>query len=133
MTIAEPHPQASTDTTVLLVEDEPLLRLALAEALRERGVTVIECVSGEEGLDVILSGRSVDAVVTDVRTPGSVDGFALARAVKELSPTTPVLIASGHADGRDATDADVFLSKPVPEYVVVDAVERLVERRRSAS
>lgn len=123
---------ADYPATVLLAEDEPLVRFAMAEAFRDQGMEVIACTTGDEALEVLLAGMPVDALVTDVRMPGRVDGLDLARQAKGLRPTLPVIVMSGDALPAEARDADAFLRKPLVEEHLSAAVERLVAHARAA-
>jgi CheY-like chemotaxis protein len=118
--------------TILLAEDEPIVRLALAETLRERGARVIECANADEALEVVLTDTPVDVLVTDVRMPGTLDGIALARRVKHARPGLPILVISADAPADAAPSADAFLRKPVVEETVCTVVDRLVAASRSA-
>ncbi|MFG1397085.1 response regulator [Roseixanthobacter pseudopolyaromaticivorans] len=108
--------------TILVVEDEPLVRLVIAEALRDQGFRVVEAASAEEAILALASGIAVDLVFTDVRMPGALDGIAFARRLNRERPDLPVLITSGHLDQLESGDATAFISKP---YVLGDAVARI--------
>jgi CheY-like chemotaxis protein len=83
---------------VLVVEDEVLVRMMLADVLDEAGFRVIEAAHADEALSVLTALPEVQAVVTDVEMPGgSMNGFALAREVRTQRPDIGVLIASGRA------------------------------------
>lgn len=116
---------------MLLVEDEPLVRLDLAETLRDAGYRVVECTTAQEAADVLATGQPVDALVTDVRTPGPIDGVALARKARARDPALPIVVISGHLDPRQAADADLFLRKPVASAAVCAGLERIVRRAGS--
>ena len=90
--------------TVLLVEDEALIRFLLAEEMVSRGVAVVEAATGEEAQRELKNGRRIDLVVTDMRMPGPVDGLALCRWMSEHSAGVPVLVTSG----LDAGGAGAF-------------------------
>lgn len=125
------EPALRHDHRVFLVEDEPLVRLDLAETLREAGYRVVECATAQEGADMLTTGEPIDAVVTDVRTPGPIAGIALARKAKAQDPALPVVVVSGHLDPRHADDADLFLGKPVASGDVCAGLERLLRRAGS--
>lgn len=108
--------------TILVVEDEPLVRLVIAEALRDQRFRVVEAASAEEALLALASGLAVDLVFTDVRMPGALDGLAFARRLKRERPNLPVLITSGHLDRLESGETTAFISKP---YVLSDAVARI--------
>lgn len=119
------------ELSVLLVEDEPLVRLDLAEALRSAGYRVVECATAQEAADVLATGQPVDALVTDVRTPGPIDGMALAREARARRPALPIVVISGHLDPREAKDADLFLRKPLASAELCAGLERIVRRAGS--
>lgn len=99
--------------TVLIVEDEPLIRLSLADALEDEGFVVVDASNVLEAV-AILGRTRIDALVTDVDMPGGLDGFDLARLVMRHDAGVAVVITSG---GRYPGDADMpdgcaFLAKP---------------------
>jgi len=104
----EPHP-----TVVLVVEDEPLIRFATIDALAEAGYETMEASNADEAL-VLLGTRHVEAVVTDVNMPGSVDGLGLSDRVRSAWPRTRVIITSGLVRLANAQlDSGVsFIPKP---------------------
>src|SRR5580692_10518860 len=67
---------------ILVVEDEALIRFAIAEALRELGVSVVEAASADEAWQYLTAGGSVDLVFTDHRMPGSMSGARLAARIR---------------------------------------------------
>lgn len=111
---------------ILVVEDEVLIRMLMADVLRDEGYRVIEAATGDEAMAILNSGQTVDLVVTDVRMPGEIDGVELAARSKAIAPLRPVVIVSGHLPPAAAVSADAFLPKPyVPSVfmkVVVDQV-----------
>lgn len=111
--ISEPAtiPDGAAVGTILLVDDEDLVRLSTADMLSETGFVVIEAASAEEALSVLRSGTNISAVVRDHLMPG-MTGVDLARIVKETWPHTPVLIVSGYAEGEGIAPDLPRLSKP---------------------
>jgi CheY-like chemotaxis protein len=106
---------------LLVVEDEVLIRMFVADMLRDAGYDVIEAVSGNEALDILRAGLVVDLVLSDVRMPGSADGLALLAFVRQNLADLPVILTSGHlapeiALGKGAVQ---FLAKP---YRLEDAL-----------
>ena len=75
-----PEPQS----TVLLVEDEPLIRLFVAELLEDSGFKVVEAANSTEALVLLDSGIDIDVLLTDVDMPNGCNGFELARKVHEM-------------------------------------------------
>jgi len=81
--------------TVLIVDDEPAIRGFLYDYLSECGFNPVAVESGDAAVKLLESGQTIDLVFSDVRMPGTLDGFGLARWVMEHRPGLPVLLASG--------------------------------------
>jgi CheY-like chemotaxis protein len=130
MAVADQESQAAGATlpVVLIVEDEVLIRMMLSEALRHQGYQVIEAANADEALSVLHTSPDPDILVTDVRMPGSVDGFALAAYVRRTKPHLKVIITSGHAGPDGAIGlADAFLPKPYELGLIVGRIRALAE------
>ncbi|WP_447761278.1 response regulator [Sphingopyxis panaciterrae] len=112
--------------TILVVEDEFLIRFMLADSLRDLGYQVLEAANGEEGFDILSSGQAVDLLVTDVRMPGGIDGMELTRRSKSLVPGRPVIVCSAHLFRSESHPADEFLAKPYTVAALADAIARLI-------
>jgi two-component system, response regulator PdtaR len=113
--------------TVLVVEDEVLIRLMIADRLRDHSIGVVEASSAAEAVTVLQSQISVDLVFTDVRMNGQMSGIALAHLVRETRPDLKVVIASGDLTVDNATDAaDAFFRKPYDLDRVVRRIEELM-------
>jgi CheY-like chemotaxis protein len=82
--------------TVLVVEDEVLVRLAVAKYLRGCGFQVLEAASGDEAVTILSADVAVDVVCSHVQMPGDLNGFALARWVRFNRPNVQTLLTSGH-------------------------------------
>ena len=91
-------PRAEQGETVLVVDDEPTIRMLVAEVLEELGYTAIEVGDGAAGLQVLQSGARVDLLVTDVGLPGGMNGRQLADAGRVLRPGLKVLFITGYAE-----------------------------------
>jgi CheY-like chemotaxis protein len=100
--------------SVLIVEDEWLLRMELAEALAEAGYVVTESGSGEDALHRLASGARFDLLVTDIRLKGARSGWDVATAWRGYGGSLPVIYVSADNpdDPRRVTDSE-FLAKPV--------------------
>ena len=114
--------------TVLLVDDEELVRLSTADMLAEIGFVVIETASAEEALIVLRGGANISAVITDHLMPG-MTGVDLARIVKETWPHTPVLIVSGYAEGEGIAPDLPRLSKPFRKADLTGSLASLIKDR----
>ena len=119
----------SAGARLLLVEDEFLIRLMLAETLQDAGYAVVEAEDVDEALARLGEGR-IDLLLTDIQLPGPADGEELARRVHELHPELPVIFMTGRPDpGRDGalgTGREVFISKPYLPSEVCATVARLL-------
>jgi DNA-binding response OmpR family regulator len=124
---------AKADTplqTILVVEDEVLIRLVVAEYLRECGYRVHEAVSAEEAILILEAPEvSVDIVFSDVEMPGGMDGFGLARWVRSNKPETQVILTSGAERSADIAgtlcEAGPLMKKPYHAQEVVDRIKQL--------
>lgn len=122
------EPQLEEDkTTVLVVEDEVLIRLMVAEALRSQGINVIEASNGDEALRVLQSALPVQLLLTDIRMPSELDGLALAHAARAARPELKLIVASSQAAGHEVDGlADAFFVKPFVLTAMVDRVKSLL-------
>jgi PAS domain S-box-containing protein len=115
--------QVSRRLTLLLVDDEDLVRAGTAEMLRELGHTVHEASGGAEAIGKLNSGLKVDAIVTDYMMP-RMNGAELAVQVRELDSDARILVITGYAGG----DLDLGLpqlAKPFRQADIAVALDRL--------
>jgi two-component system C4-dicarboxylate transport response regulator DctD len=120
------------ELSVLLVEDDPNVRLGCEQAMQLAGITVDAVGSAEEAQRRLRAGYP-GIVVTDMRLPG-IDGMALLRWVVQLDPDLPVIIITGHGDVTLAVEAMRsgaydFMQKPFSTSDLVDVVGRALEKR----
>jgi PAS domain S-box-containing protein len=119
---AEEHaatPQGEEGQTVLIVDDEPTLRMLMSEALQEFGYTTIEAADGASGLTILQSNRRIDLLVTDVGLPGGMNGRQLADAGRALRQRLKVLFVTGYAENAVVGHGHLehgfhILTKPFP-------------------
>jgi PAS domain S-box-containing protein len=92
-------PRAGDRTeTVLVVDDEPTVRMLVVEELRELGYTTLEAADGPQAMKLLESGRRIDLLVTDVGLPGGMNGRQVAEAARTLRPGLRVLFITGYAE-----------------------------------
>ena len=91
------QPGASGET-VLVIDDEPHVRMLMCDTLRERGYQVSEAMDGPSGLQMLRSMPSIDLLVTDVGLPGGMNGRQVADAARALLPSLDVLFVTGYAE-----------------------------------
>jgi CheY-like chemotaxis protein len=128
-------PQASSAVaeTVLVVEDEVLVRLAVAEYLRDCGYKVIEAADADEAVMVLEAPHvQVDVLFSDVDMPGSMDGFALAQWTRANRPGLEIIL-TGTVPRAVHAAADLCEEGPMPKpydpQSVHDRIKRLIASR----
>ena len=118
--------------TVLLVEDEPMVRTVAERALTRHGYTVISADNGEEALDILARGEEIALLISDVVMPG-MDGPAMVREARKSHPELPILFISGYAEEqlRRSIDLDkvAFLPKPFSVQELAEAARRALETK----
>jgi two-component system response regulator AtoC len=88
---------------ILLVDDEPLMRLSMVDGLETIGHDVEAAATGTEGIEAVRH-RPFDLVITDLRLPGA-DGLTVLKATKERSPQTEVVVITAHGSVETAVGA----------------------------
>lgn len=116
--------------TILVVEDEVLIRIAVADFLRECGYRVVEAASGEEAQKVLRASQPVEVLFSDIDLGEGIDGFELARWTREFYPGVRILLTSGVT--RMAREAihlcdGPFLDKPYSHNTLGEQIKRLLE------
>jgi len=121
-------PRAEAGETVLVVEDEPVIRNLIVEVLQDLGYRALEASDGPAGLKVLQSRQRIDLLVTDVGLPG-INGRQLADAARETRHSLKVLFITGYAE--NAMLANGFLDPGMEMITKPFAVEALAARIRS--
>ncbi|MCW3798698.1 response regulator [Sphingomonas sp. BN140010] len=115
--------------TVLLVEDEAMVRTVAERALTRQGYTVVTANNGEEALEIIERGDPIDLLISDVVMP-AMDGPTMVRHARTLRPDVPVLFMSGYAEEqlRNSIDIDhvAFLPKPFSVQELAEAARKVL-------
>ncbi len=125
MEIAPMEELGRSPVQILLVEDEFFIRIDVAAALREAGFQVVEAVSADEAWAFLESRQLPDLLLTDVQTPGDLNGLMLARRVRERFPHLPVIINSGDpTTQKAAARLGKFVGKP---YEIADIVRMVTD------
>ena len=117
--------------TVLIVDDEPAIRGFLYDYLSECGFRPLAVESGDAAVRLLEKDNSIDLVFSDVRMPGTLDGFGLARWLMEHRPGLPIILASGDLGKINATRELVgaeILPKPYDFDVVVRRMHAALDR-----
>ena len=119
--------------TVLIVDDEPAIRGFLYDHLSQCGFNPLTVASGDEAVALLEKEISVDLVFSDVRMPGTLDGFGLARWVRDHRPGLPVLLASGDLGKVSRELVAEIVPKPYDFDVVVRKMHAALDRRARCS
>jgi two-component system, cell cycle sensor histidine kinase and response regulator CckA len=113
--------------TVLLVEDEPMVRSVAERALTRHGYTVITAENGEDALEIIARNEPIDLLISDVVMPG-MDGPTMVREARQSRPGLKILFMSGYAEEQLRKSIDIenvnFLPKPFSVIELAEAARR---------
>ncbi len=129
------HSGRSVGKVVLVVEDDPILRMHSIDIIEDAGFTVIEAHNADEAI-VILEERSDIAIVfTDVEMPGTMDGLKLARAVRDRWPPVHLILASGRTSplAHEMPSGSRFFAKPYNDAALINALHDMAKGVWTAS
>ncbi|OHV17418.1 response regulator [Methylorubrum extorquens] len=109
---------------VLVVEDEPLLRMIAVDILEDEGFTVLEAATADAALPILESRSDTGVLFTDVNMPGKMDGLTLATHVAERWPDIRLVVTSGRQEltNEELPDDGQFVEKPYRQRQLVDAI-----------
>jgi signal transduction histidine kinase/CheY-like chemotaxis protein len=112
--------------TILLVDDEDIVRRATADMLSDIGYVVVEAASGAEALRLVRDGAACDAVVSDYLMPG-MNGVDLIRHLRELAPELPAMLISGYSTIAEGSGSELpRLAKPFRQADLARSVAQLL-------
>jgi CheY-like chemotaxis protein len=119
------------DETVLVIDDEPTVRMLMVEVLEEAGYIVLEAQDGPAGLRILQSDADIDLLITDVGLPGGINGRQVADAARETRPDLRVLFVTGCAEnaaiGNGLLDAGMqVITKPFVMAAVGNKVREMI-------
>lgn len=112
---------------VLVVEDEPLLRMMAVDFVEAAGFEVLEATDADHAVRILEARGDIRIVFTDIDMPGSMDGMKLAKAIRGRWPPIEVILTSGHYDPGDLElpSRGVFFAKPYDRGAVVATMRRM--------
>ena len=110
--------------TILLVEDEIIIRMSSAAILEDAGFGVLEASDADTALATLAAHPEIDVVVTDVQMPGSMDGLQLVEMIAQNYPHVHTLVTSGRTNRDQASHsgATKYLSKPYSAAAIQSAI-----------
>jgi CheY-like chemotaxis protein len=113
---------------ILVVEDEPLIRLGMASAIEEAGYEVVEAINADDAIVRLEQHKDVGLVLTDVDMPGSMDGIRLAHYVRHRWPPMHLVVVSGKVGVKpgELPAGAKFLSKPYQDPVLINLVDAMI-------
>ena len=125
------HNPSDQTPTVLVAEDDVIVRIAIADDLRLAGFEVIEAGSGAEALAFLSADPPVDLILSDVHMPGRLNGIDLAAIVMDRFPQTRIILCSGSTDGHDLAGISgiPFIHKPYRPEAVIALVASILQDR----
>ena len=131
--IASPAPPPGAGEVVLVIDDEPTIRMLIAEVLTEAGYAVIEAPDGPAGLRVLESNARVDLLITDVGLPGGMNGRQVADAARMNRPNLKVLFITGYAENavvaRGQLAKGMFVvAKPFQMDILAKRIREIIEQ-----
>jgi CheY-like chemotaxis protein len=112
--------------SILLVEDEVLVRIAIAESLREAGYVVVETANADEAIQAFRATHAITLVISDIQMAGSMDGVSLARLIRSNRPEIKIIFISGHIATIDDVKHDGILRKPFDFSKLIALVKTIV-------
>lgn len=118
----------SNPIVVLLVDDEPMLRMIARQGLEDAGFEVVEADDARTALEILGARADVTVLFTDVNMPGPLDGLELARCVHERWPTIQLVITSGRGLVAPLPDDGRFMPKPYSIAELISAVAKAAEQ-----
>jgi len=124
-----------SDPLVLVVEDEAIIRIDMAEIIAENGYEVVEAANAAAALEILRTRPEVSLLFTDINMPGKLDGMDLARLVHEHWPKVRLVITSGGVAPTKAEipDSGRFIPKPYRPMQILEEIDRQLHKSRVAS
>jgi len=110
---------------VLVVEDDPLLRMMAVDLVEDAGFDAIEASGADEAMEIMESRSDIDVLFTDVDMPGSMNGVGLANWARRSNTPLGIMLTSGHHNPSDEAlpERSVFFPKPYDFKKVVDTLK----------
>jgi CheY-like chemotaxis protein len=109
---------------VLVVEDEPILRMTAVDMVEDAGFEAVEAADATQAVEILETRPDICIVFTDIDMPRGIDGMKLAALIRERWPPIEIILTSGHLDAPDVRlpERSLFFPKPYDEKQVVAAI-----------
>ncbi|MBB1554683.1 response regulator transcription factor [Candidatus Saccharibacteria bacterium] len=122
--------------TILLTEDEPIVRTGTEQFLRQRGFTVVTATSGEEALEQFTEVDAIDAIILDIMLPG-MSGIEVLHQIRQASDVPVLMLTALHDEPTQIASfdelADDYMSKPFSLVILEKRIKALLRRRQPAT
>ncbi|SHF88036.1 Response regulator receiver domain-containing protein [Loktanella atrilutea] len=120
---------------ILVVEDEPLIRMEAVDMIEDAGFRVYDAANADAALVLMELHEDIGILFTDIDMPGSMDGMELATHVRNVWPPVAIVIASGKVDFADmqVPEGSTFFPKPYPTEKIAPILEHIVDRLKISS
>ena len=121
-------PRALLKSTVLVVEDDEVLRMCAAEVVTDAGFLPVEAANADEAVAILKSRSDIALVFTDIQMPGSMDGLGLARTVHDRWPTIKIILVSGRlaVSERERPVDSLFFQKPFAMKQMIEGLQDMI-------
>jgi PAS domain S-box-containing protein len=130
---AEPEIQTIRNKTVLVVEDEPIVRLLTVEVLNDLGYRALEAADGTMALRILETSQHIDLLITDIGMPG-LNGRQVADAARVKRPTLPILFMTGYAESASSADflgeGMEMVTKPVSMDILTSRIRAIMAAQK---
>jgi signal transduction histidine kinase/PAS domain-containing protein len=118
--------------TVLVIDDEPAIRMVITEVLAETGYKVIEATDGPSGLRILQAGGRIDLLITDVGLPNGLNGRQVADAARGINPNLKVLFITGFAEKAAVGNGHLepgmsVITKPFANAMLINKVRQIID------
>lgn len=120
-------PVSQAKPAILVVEDEPILRMTAVDMVEDAGFEALEAANATEAVAILETRLDVRVVFTDIDMPGGIDGMKLAAMIRDRWPPIQLILTSGHFAAANVTmpAESVFFTKPYRQRDVVATMRRL--------
>ena len=128
----KPIPRSDAGETVLVVDDEPTIRMLIADTLGELGYQAVEAGDAASGLKFLESDAEIDLLITDVGLPGGMNGKQMADIARKRRPKLKVLFITGYAENAAVSNGHLepgmhVMSKPFPMESLASRIRSIIE------
>ncbi|TPW26544.1 response regulator [Pararhizobium mangrovi] len=122
-----PNDQTQKRSVILIVEDEPILRMQAVDMIEDAGFEAIEAHDAAKAVEILENRLDIRVVFTDVDMPGTMDGLKLAALIRDRWPPIKLIVTSGIMDSKDIViPAEVhFYPKPYREREIIEQIQCL--------